>query len=43
LEPKYNFVKDGFENAKQTVVDKFVDSLKRKIKKYEKNNPNPKS
>jgi hypothetical protein len=41
LEPKFNFVKDGFDVAKQAVVEKFVDSLKRKIKKFEKNNPNP--
>lgn len=41
LEPKYNFVKDGFDAAKQAVTDKFVDSLKRKIRKFEKNNPNP--
>lgn len=43
LEPRYNFVKDGFDTAKQAVVDKFVDSLKRKIRKFEKNNPNPKA
>lgn len=41
LEPKYKFVQDGFDNAKQSVTDKFVDSLKRKIRKFEKNNPNP--
>lgn len=41
LEPKYNFVKDGFDAAKQAVTDKFIDSLKRKIRKFEKNNPNP--
>ncbi len=42
LESKYNFTKDGVEAARQSVVDSFVASLVRKIKKYEKNNPNPK-
>jgi len=42
LESKYNFTKDGVEAARQSVVDSFVASLARKIKKYEKNNPNPK-
>jgi hypothetical protein len=42
LEPKYNFTRDGAEAARQSVVDSFVSSLQRKIKKYEKNNPNPK-
>jgi hypothetical protein len=42
LEAKYNFTRDGAEAARQSVVDSFVSSLQRKIKKYEKNNPNPK-
>jgi hypothetical protein len=36
LEPKYNFVKSGFEASKQSVVDKFVSALASRIKKYTK-------
>ena len=43
LEGKYNFTKDAFDAASPAVVDKFVSSLKSKIKKYEKNNPKPSS
>jgi len=41
LEPKYHFVENAANAVKQTVIDKFVQSLKNKIKKFEKNNPNP--
>lgn len=43
LESKFNFTQKGFDAAKQNVVDNFVNSLKRKLKKFEKNNPNPKA
>jgi hypothetical protein len=43
LEPKYGFVKDAFDTVKQEVVDRFVKSLKAKVKKFEKNSSNPPS
>jgi hypothetical protein len=41
LEGKYNFTQNAFNAVKDKVVEDFVKVLERKIKKYEKNNPNP--
>jgi len=41
LEPKYKFVKDGFDTAKQDVVENFIKSLKAKVRKFIKNSATP--
>jgi hypothetical protein len=34
LENKFNFTKNGFEQSKDAVVDKFIKSLKAKVRKF---------
>lgn len=41
LEGKFNFTQNAFNAVKDKVVEDFIKVLERKIKKFEKNNPNP--